>query len=112
VSKWIRSYTLERGKRFVINDNYELKQLSTPSTLNFITSCKVADTGTGVLQLQGDGFVLDMAYNVKNLTPKIEVIKITDSGLKHYWNTITRIVFTIGNPKTTGNNEIVITEAK
>jgi hypothetical protein len=112
VSKWIRSYTLERGKRFVINDNYELKQLSTPSTLNFITSCKVADTGTGVLQLQGDGFVLDMAYNVKNLTPKIEVTKITDSGLKHYWNTITRIVFTIGNPKTTGNNEIVITEAK
>jgi hypothetical protein len=53
-----------------------------------------------------------MAYNSKNVTPKIEVTEITDSGLKRYWNTITRIVFTISNQKTTGKNEIVITEAK
>jgi hypothetical protein len=53
-----------------------------------------------------------MAYNSKSVTPKIEVTEITDSGLKRYWTTITRIVFTIKNPKTTGKNEIVITEAK
>jgi hypothetical protein len=112
VNKWTRSYTLERGKRFLIQDNYNLKELVTPSTLNFVTSCKVTDKGAGVLALEGEGFTLNMNYNTKNVTPKIEVIEITDSGLKRYWTTITRIVFTINNQKTTGKNEIVVMEAK
>ncbi len=112
VNKWVRSYTLERGKRFLIQDNYNLKEVVTPSTLNFVTSCKVIDKGAGVLALEGEGFTLNMNYNTKNVTPKIEVTKITDSGLKRYWTTITRIVFTINNQKTTGKNEIVVTEAK
>jgi hypothetical protein len=112
VNKWVRSYTLERGKRFLIQDNYNLKKVVVPSTLNFVTSCKVTDKGTGVLALEGDGFTLNMNYNPKSVTPSIEVKEITDSGLKRYWKTITRIVFTINNQKTTGKNEIVITEAK
>jgi hypothetical protein len=112
VNKWVRSYSLERGKRFVIGDNYNLKEVVTPSTLNFVTNCKVTDSGDGIIKLEGNGFTLNMAYNSKNVTPKIEVTEITDSGLKRYWNTITRIVFTISNQKTTGKNEIVITEAK
>jgi hypothetical protein len=112
VNKWVRSYSLERGKRFVIGDNYNLKEVVTPSTLNFVTNCKVTDSGAGIIKLEGDGFTLNMAYNAKNVTPKIEVTEITDSGLKRYWNTITRIVFTINNQKATGKNEIVITEAK
>jgi hypothetical protein len=112
VNKWVRSYSLERGKRFVIGDNYNLKEVVTPSTLNFVTNCKVTDSGAGIIKLEGDGFTLNMAYNAKNVTPKIEVTEITDSGLKRYWNTITRVVFTINKQKTTGKNEIVITEAK
>jgi len=112
VNKWVRSYTLERVKRFVIGDNYSLKEVVTPSTLNFVTNCKVTDSGAGIIKLEGDGFTLNMAYNAKNVTPKIEVTEITDSGLKRYWTTITRIVFTINNQKTTGKNEIVITEVK
>lgn len=112
VNKWVRTYTLERGKKFVINDSYDLKKVVTPSTLNFVTSCKVTEAGSGVLKLEGEGFTLNMNYNSKTVTPKIEVNEITDSGLKRYWSSITRIVFTINNKKTTGKNEIVITEAK
>ncbi len=112
VNKWVRSYTLERGKRFVISDNYELKKVVTPSTLNYVTSCKVTETAPGTIKLEGDGFALNMAFNPKNVTPKIEVTEITDSGLKRYWSTITRIIFTTNNQKTTGKNEIVITEVK
>ncbi|HSM47479.1 MAG TPA: heparinase II/III family protein, partial [Draconibacterium sp.] len=112
VNKWVRSYSLERGKRFVIGDNYNLKEVVTPSTLNFVTNCKVTNSGAGIIKLEGDGFTLNMAYNAKNVTPKIEVTEITDSGLKRYWNTITRVVLTINKQKTTGKNEIVITEAK
>lgn len=112
VNKWVRSYSLERGKRFVIDDNYNLKEVVTPSTINFVTNCKVTDSGAGIIKLEGDGFTLNMAYNAKNVTPKIEVTEITDAGLKRYWTTITRIVFIINKQKTTGKNEIEITEAK
>ena len=112
VKKWVRSYTLERGKRFVIADNFELKNVVTPSALNFVTSCKVTETGPGTIQLAGDGFALNMAFNPKSLTPKIEITEIADSGLKRYWSKITRVVFTINNQKTKGKNEIVITEIK
>lgn len=112
VNKWVRSYTLERGNRFVISDNYELKNVVTPSTLNFVTSCKVSETIPGTIKLEGEGFTLNMVFNPKNLTPKIEVTTISDSGLKRYWSTITRVVFTVNNQKTKGKNEIVITEVK
>lgn len=112
VDKWIRSYTLERGKRFLINDSYDLKNVVEPSTLNFVTCCKVTEDGAGKLKLEGDGFTINMAYNPKVLTPKIEFNEITDSGLKRYWSSITRIVFTVNNQKATGKNEIVVTAAK
>lgn len=110
VKKWVRSYTLERAKRFVITDDFELNKVVTPSTLNFVTSCKVIETAPGNLKLEGDGFALNMAFNPKNVTPKIEETQITDSGLKRYWSTITRVVFTMNNQKTKGKNEIIITE--
>ncbi len=111
VRKWVRSYTLERGKKFVVNDNWELgKVTGEPTTLNFVTSNKVSVKEPGILLLEGDGFTMEMKYNSKALSPKIEVKEITDSGLKRYWSTITRIVFTINNTKTAGKNEIVITE--
>jgi hypothetical protein len=111
VQKWARAYTLERGKKFVIDDNWELGKITgEATTLNFVTSNKVSQQEPGILLLEGGGFTLEMKYNSKALLPKIEVTDITDSGLKRYWDTITRIVFTINNPKTTGKNEIVMTE--
>ena len=110
VRKWVRRYTLERGKQFVITDDFELNKVVTPSTLNFVTSCKVTEITPGNLKLEGDGFALNMAFNPKNITPKIEVTQITDSGLQRYWSTITRVVFTMNNQKTKGRNEIIITE--
>ena len=113
VKKWVRTYTLERGKKFVINDNWELGKITgEASTLNFVTSNKVSEKEPGILLLEGDGFTMEMKYNSKALSPKIEVKEITDSGLKRYWNTITRIVFNVNNLKTIGKNEIVITEVK
>ncbi len=112
VNKWVRSYTLDRGKKFTINDAYQLKKASGETSLNFVTNCKVTDNGNGTINLEGDGFTLQMKYNSKALTPKIEVKEITDSGLKRYWDTITRIVLQVNNPKTSGKDEIVITKVK
>lgn len=113
VKKWERSYRLDRGKKFTISDNYELTELTdTPTTLNFVTSNKVTQKADGVLTLEGDGFAMEMRYDAKALSPKLEVIEITDRGLSRYWDTITRIILEVKNPKLKGKNEVVITQIK
>ena len=113
VKIWTRSYRLDRGKRFIIKDNYELSEAKdAPTTLNFVTACEVTKIEPGTLQLRSDDFILNMSYNTKIISPVIEYTKITDRGLSRYWEGINRIVFTVLNPKTKGKNEIVITEVK
>ncbi len=112
VTKWIRSYRLDRGKKFIISDNYELSEIKGPTTLNFVTSNRVSETEPGKLLLEGDGFAVQMVYNAKTLSPKIEVTEISDRGLSRYWDTITRIVLEVKNPKLKGKNEVVISEVK
>ena len=114
VEKWVRTYRLDRNKRFVVQDNYQLGEVTDePTTLNFVTYTKVSEEKPGKLKLEGDEFTLYMSYNTKNVTPKIELNEITDTKLRRYWpDGVTRIVFTINNPKTKGKNEIVITKAE
>jgi hypothetical protein len=111
VKKWVRTCQLNRGKQFIVRDDYELaKVLDEPTTINFITYCKVSESKPGVLLLKGEGFNLEMKYNPKTVSPKIEFNEVTDNGLKRYWpEGITRIVFTVNNPKTKGRNEVNIT---
>jgi hypothetical protein len=114
VKRWIRSYRLDRGKKFTISDNYELNVSGDKSTtLNFVTYCKVTETSPGVLNLAGNGFNLEMKYNAKMISPAIEFNEVTDRGLKRYWpDGITRVVFTLINSGLKGKNYVEITVVK
>jgi hypothetical protein len=93
VKSWVRSYTLNRGKSFVISDKYELNTLTTSGTSsNLITYCKVTLVKPGLLKFEGDGFTLNMSYNPRIVTPEIEFIEVTDRSLRRYWpDGVTRI---------------------
>lgn len=110
IAKWVRSYQLDRGKRFIIRDNYQLEKISgEPTSLNFITYCNVTQQSPGSLLLQGEGFALEMKYDAKTLDALIEFIEVTDNGLKRYWpDGVTRVVLTFKNPKIKGENSITI----
>ncbi|MCC5931659.1 MAG: heparinase II/III family protein [Cyclobacteriaceae bacterium] len=110
VKSWMRTYQLDRGKQFTIQDNFEVNQLSEePTTLNFVTYCKVHQLKSGVLQLDGDGFRLEMHFNPALLKTEIEYYEVTDNGLIRYWpDGITRIVFTATKPQLKGKNVFVI----
>lgn len=112
VNKWVRGYQLDRGKQFTISDNYELSAVGDKqTTINLITYGKVTKLAPGILQLEGDGFILALKYNQKSVSPKIEFVGVTDNGLKRYWpDGITRIVFTVNNPGTKGKNQFVISK--
>lgn len=111
VKSWVRSYTLNRGKSFVISDRYELTGLSKAITSsNLMTCCKVSETKPGQLKFEGDGFSLIMSYNYKIVTPKIEYIEVTDRSLKRYWpKGLTRVKLEFNNPGLKGEQTVTLT---
>ncbi len=114
VKSWVRSYTLNRGKSFVIRDNYVLSELVPGKTTssNIITYCKVSQVKPGQLKFEGDGFTLNMSYNSKVVTPKIEFIEITDRSLKRYWpNGVTRVKLEFIKPGLKGGQMVTFTKA-
>ena len=114
IDKWVRSYQLDRNRKFVISDEYELKDLKNdPTTLNFVTYCNVVKVSDGVLNLEGEEFILEMRYNPKKVSPEIEFNEVHDPMLKRYWpKGITRVVFTLINSGIKGKNHIEIVKAK
>jgi hypothetical protein len=113
VKSWVRSYTLNRGKSFVISDKYELNSITNAETSsNLITYCKVTKVKPGLLKFEGDGFALNMSYNPKVVTPEIEFIEITDRSLKRYWpDGVTRIRLKFLNPGMKGGQTVTFTKA-
>jgi hypothetical protein len=113
VRSWVRSYTLNRGKSFVISDKYELNTLTNAGTSsNLITYCKVTQVKPGLLKFEGDGFALNMTYNQQVVTPEIEFIEITDRSLKRYWpDGVTRIRLKFLNPGMKGDQKVTFTKA-
>lgn len=112
VLSWVRTYTLNRGRSFVISDKYELKEVTgAPTTSNLMTYCRVTLVKPGLLKFEGDGFTLNMAYNQKVLTPEIEYIEISDRTLKRYWpNGVTRVKLKVNNPALKGSTSVVFTK--
>ncbi len=112
VKSWVRTYTLNRGKNFVISDKYILSSVSSaPTSSNLITSCSVAQGKPGELIFNGDGFMLRMSYDPKKISPEIEYIEVTDSGLKRYWpGGVTRVILRFVDPKTTGSRSVIFSK--
>lgn len=112
VRSWIRSYTLNREKSFVISDKYVLSSLtSAPTTSNLITYCKVSEAKPGELIFEGNGFRLKMSYDEGKIKPTIEYIEVTDAGLKRYWpNGVTKVVLEFIKPGLSDSRTVVFTK--
>lgn len=110
VKSWIRTYTLNRGKSFIINDKFEMTELipGKISGSNLITYCKVTEIKPGLLRLNGDGFTIDMTFNSKVFNPVLEFKEVTDRSLRRYWpKGVTRIRLEFIKPELKGNENII-----
>ncbi|MEL7588566.1 MAG: heparinase II/III family protein [Prolixibacteraceae bacterium] len=111
VKSWVRSYTLNRGKSFVISDTFELSELTGATRSNLITCCKVSEVKPGLLRFDGDGFSLHMSYNPKVVSPETEFIEVTDRSLKRYWpEGVTRVKLVFSKPALKGQNTVTFTK--
>jgi len=113
VKNWIRTYTLNRGRSFVISDKFELSgRNKSVTSSNIITYCKVSEVKPGYLRFTGDGFTLDMKYNTKMVTPRIEFINVSDRTLKRYWpDGVTRVSLEFINSGLKGGQTVTFTHA-
>ena len=113
VRLWQRSYRLNRGKEFVVSDQYTLTENKGGTALHFMTACKATMTKQGIIRLEGDGFVLEMSYDASRLTAKMEIIPVDDRKLKNSWdNSLTRIILDFRDSELTGNNQVKLQIAK
>ena len=113
LKSWVRIYTLNRGKNFIIKDIYELSGLNNSGiSSNLITYCKVSEIKPGLLKFEGNGFTLNMSYNNKVVKPEIEFIEVTDRSLRRYWpNGVTRIKLVFIKPGLKGGQTVTFTPA-
>ena len=105
VETWVRTYTLQRGKQFTINDSYSLKTLSGESSIVFMTPLK-SEVNKGFVRVYGDGFNLKISYPSSVSRCDVEEIVLEDSRLSGVWGKkLYRIVFPLKAEK---RNELVL----
>ena len=113
VNSWERAYQLERGKRFLIQDTYQLAAKTGETRLHFMTTLPSQQPKAGELLLNGDNFDLLMRYDPKTTEVTVEKKDIDDPKLeKAIGKAVYRIVLELKSTNLNGINSIEITEVK
>ena len=100
VSSWVRRYTLQRGKKFMVEDSYSLSGSKDATKVIFMTplSCTVQN---GKVMLAGEGVSLQLSYPAASMDCDVEKVTIDDARLRGVWKEgLRRIVFTVKGSKT------------
>jgi len=113
VNKWIRSYTLERGKKFLINDDFLLTEHIGGTALHFMTGLRCNLVTPGIIEFEGNNFTVQMNYNPSACDADIEPIKIDDKRLiSVLGEEVSRVVFHLKGKSLSGNISFELTEKK
>lgn len=118
VLKWLRQITFNRNKNIIVQENYQLKQLLRPFTLNLMTTLKPELIRPGIVKLtpfttrSAHSFAeFYIEYDKNLLDFNFEIIKLTDARLKAAWqNQIVRILLTSRNKSNQGQIKITFHE--
>ncbi len=98
VKSWNRTLRLERGKRVVVRDRFELEKAEAPPTWSFMTVRRPVKAGPGRIALENAEGVrtssaLSLIYDGQRLDAVIEPISLSDGRLRSAWGeTICRII--------------------
>lgn len=109
VTSWQRTYQLERSRKFVISDTYQLTARTGPTRLHFLTTLASEQPKAGELILKGSDFNLLMRYDPNTMTATVEKKEIDDPKLKRVLgNVVYRIAFDMKTEKLTGHSTIEV----
>ena len=110
VKRWSRNYQLLKNG-LVIEDVFELKEIKSPTKLNFLTACQPIITIPGVITLEKDGVMLKIRYNKDQFLAKIETIFLDDLRMSNIWGKqIYRLSLVVRNQQLSGKYKISISK--
>lgn len=100
VEKWVRSYTLDRGKRITVSDQFQLREVSSGTELHLMTPLQCSILPQGIVEMKGSNFVLHLKYNTNKLTARIETKEMDDPRLQNVWgNQLFMLIFEVEKKK-------------
>ena len=109
--KWERSYVLERGKEFSIEDDFTLKENNGKCTDNFVTAILPQKIKDGLLEFDVKGEKLYMRYDPAVVSYNLVTMDMTDPAIIEQWgNTLYRVELTFNKHLLSGKNIITITK--
>lgn len=112
VASWRRGYTLERGRRFIVEDRFELTSANGKTAVHFMTNLPAGIVRPGVVALKGEGFVLHLAYDASAMRARIEERDIDDPKLvRSVGPKVSRLVFEPAGRELTGAFRFEVTPA-
>lgn len=110
VEKWLRDYTLRRGKEMLIKDSFALSESFAETELHFMTPLDCILVSPGQIGLAGESFTLTMNYKPSEYNANVQEITIDDTQLKRtIGNKLFMIVLKTKGEKT-GNYTISLKE--
>jgi hypothetical protein len=113
LDRWLRTYTLKRGKSFVIRDQYQMAERVGETALHFMTPVPCKILKPGVLQMNGDSFILHLIFDPKILSAAIEPVDTDDQKIRNVWKGgLSRIILAVRDRKLSNNISISVTEPK
>jgi hypothetical protein len=110
VSTWNRKIFLDRGKKLVLSENYQLREWKEPVRINFMTAfnVNVSIAGQIILTDKADASrIYEMVYDPAKFRVAAEVKEVADERLIHVWgNRLTRLVFTAQDKSLKGQYQV------
>ncbi len=94
VNRWVRSYQV-KGAQAQIKDAFELKELSAPNVINFMTWGDIDVSEAGKVYIQAKGVKAVLTYDAKRFELVVETKTLDDPRLSSVWGKqIYRLSFT------------------
>ena len=116
INYWLRTMTLHRGKDVTITEKYDLKKVTGPLELHFMTIMEPDTSVPGQVILKtktgnGADVILKLSYDKKHFTAESEHIKVEDQRLLTSWPPdMYRILLKCNDPKKTGKFMVKISK--
>lgn len=108
VKTWIRSYEV-KGKRALISDDFELKEVIAPNIVNFMTWGDIDNSERGKVIIQVSDVKALLLYDANKFDLMVEPKELTDSRLSKVWGkTIYRLSFKSKQQSDSGHYSFII----
>nr|MBI1229991.1 heparinase [Cytophagales bacterium] len=113
VREWQRSYTLNRGSKFIVRDSFSLVANRGNTAIHYMTGLPVRLVQPGIVEFVGEDFIMEAKYDPAQVEAAVESIPLEDPKLiQNHGDELSRIVLTWKEKGIRGDLKLEVTAKK